>query len=368
LEAWLVGIGTVLVAATLLPFIRGQSWWIRIFDFPRMQIAAAMLLVLLAHVLTVDASPWGQLLRAALIAGLALQVGHMLPYTRLARSQVEDSRRADPDNSVRLLFANVLQSNRDAAALLAVVRKADPDVVLALEADRWWCEQLAELSRSHPFTVLRPQDNTYGMLLYSRLALIEPVVSHLVQDDVPSIHTGLRLPSGRLIKLHCLHPRPPAPTESDSSVPRDAELLIVGRAVREDPGPTVVMGDMNDVAWSHTSQLFRDISGLLDPRVGRGFFNTFNAKHALIRFPLDHFFHSNDFRLVEFCRMPYIGSDHFPVYIHLSHEPDAVREQAEPAADAEEGREAEEKIAQAPAAGTSRPAEPVLQSRSSAAG
>ena len=308
-----------------------------------------MLLVLLVHVWTVDAGAWGQALRLALAACLALQVANMLPYTPLARRQVQDSDQPDPENGVRLLFANVLQDNRNAAALLAVVRDADPDVILALEADRWWSEQLSELSHTHPFTVLRPQDNTYGMLLFSRLALIEPRVSHLVQDDVPSIHTSIRLPSGRTIKLHCLHPRPPSPTESDSSVPRDAELLVVGRAVRDDPGPVIVMGDMNDVAWSHTSRLFRDISGLLDPRVGRGFFNTFNAKHVLVRFPLDHFFHSNDFRLVEFRRMAHIGSDHFPVFIHLSHEPESTQEQPEPTADADEGQEAREKIARADA-------------------
>jgi endonuclease/exonuclease/phosphatase (EEP) superfamily protein YafD len=343
----LAAVGTVLVAATLLPLTRLQRWWVRIFDFPRLQIAAALLVVVLAHLVAADAGPWEQGLRAAMLACLALQVKHMQPYTRLARRQVHDSVKPDPRNGIRLLFANVLQTNRDAAALLAVVRDVDPDVILALEADGWWNEQLAVLAGTHPFTVLRPQDNTYGMLLFSRLPLIDPEVSFLVQDDVPSIHGTLRLPSGREVRLHCLHPRPPSPTESDSSVERDAELLIVGRVVRDDPRPVIVMGDMNDVAWSHTSTLFRDISGLLDPRVGRGFFNTFNAKHPLIRFPLDHFFHSNDFRLVEFRRLAHIGSDHFPVCIHLSHEPQAQAEQPEPAADADEAREASEKLGEA---------------------
>lgn len=347
LENVLAAIATVLVAATLLPLARRQAWWVRIFDFPRLQIAAALLLVLVGHLLAVEAGPWGLALRVALAACLALQAMHMLPYTPLVRRQVRDSRNPDPRNGIRLLFANVLQSNRDAAALLAVVRDVDPDVILALEADAWWNEQLAVLADTHPFTVLRPQDNTYGMLLFSRIELVDAKVSFLVQDDVPSIHATLHLRSGRAIALHCLHPRPPSPTESDSSVVRDAELLIVGRAVRQDPRPVIVMGDMNDVAWSHTSTLFRDISGLLDPRVGRGFFNTFNAKHRLVRFPLDHFFHSNDFCLVEFRRLPHVGSDHFPVYIHLSHEPQAQAEQPEPTPDADEASEAREKLAEA---------------------
>jgi endonuclease/exonuclease/phosphatase (EEP) superfamily protein YafD len=184
------------------------------------------------------------------------------------------------------------------------------------------------------------------MLLFSRLDLVEPRVRFLVQDDVPSIHAGVRLPSGRLFALHCLHPRPPAPQESDSSTQRDAELLIVGKQIKANPGPVIVMGDLNDVAWSHTSHLFQKISGLLDPRVGRGFYNTFDARHRLVRFPLDHFFHSNDFRLVAFRRLEPFGSDHFPVFIHLSHEPPAKQEQAQEEPDAAERHEAEEKVAQ----------------------
>jgi len=182
------------------------------------------------------------------------------------------------------------------------------------------------------------------MLLYSRLELIDPKVKFLLQDDIPSIHGRLKLRSGKELELRCLHPRPPFPTEDESSTNRDAEILIVGKENKEKPAPFVVMGDLNDVAWSRTNYLFQDISGLLDPRIGRGFYHTFHASYPFLRFPLDHFFHSNHFRLVDFRRLGYFGSDHFPVYIKLSYETDAIHEQEELQADQSQKEEAHEKV------------------------
>lgn len=345
LQAALLIVGGLMVAATLLPLVRADAWWIRVFDFPRLQISCVLLVVAAAQAAFGGHGTGDLLFLGALLVCLGIQGWRMYPYTRLAGKQVQQSTEgARSRATLRLLFANVLQSNHQAERLLAIVREADPDVVLALETDDWWQRQLDELARTHPYALRQPQDNTYGMLLYSRLALVDPKVAFLVEDDVPSMHMRVRLPCGAEVQLHCLHPRPPSPTENERSTERDAELLVVGREIARNPGPVVVLGDMNDVAWSRTSDLFQKVSGLLDPRVGRGFFNTFNAKHRLIRFPLDHFFHSNDFRLVAFRRLGFFGSDHFPVFIELSLEPQAERSQPEPQADAVEQQEAQEKI------------------------
>jgi endonuclease/exonuclease/phosphatase (EEP) superfamily protein YafD len=237
--------------------------------------------------------------------------------------------------------------NHNAARLKQIIREVDPDIILTLETDQWWKDQLQELEQTYPFTVLQPQDNTYGMLLYSRLEFINPEVKFLIQNDVPSMHTRIKLPSGQEIALHCVHPKPPFPTEDESSTERDAELLIIGREIKKKHIPVIVMGDLNDVGWSRTSDLFQNISGLLDPRIGRGFYNTFHAKYPFLRFPLDHFFHSNHFRMVNFKRLEYFGSDHFPVFITLSYEPEAKSQQEELHANGSEQKEAKEKIEEA---------------------
>lgn len=343
-----MAIGFLMIAATVLPLLRKDAWWVRVFDFPRLQITAIIAATLVAYL----AFKWEptlaeNLFLVSLSLSLIYQSFMMYPYTPLSGKQVQQSINTRDDSSFGLLFANVLMDNRNVAKLKEIISEADPDIILTIETDDWWKEQLQGLEQTHPHTIQQPQGNTYGMIFYSRLELLNAEVKFLIQDDVPSIHARVRLRSGKEVELRCLHPRPPFPTEDDKSTERDAELLIIGKETRKLTAPVVVLGDLNDVAWSRTNYLFQDISGLLDPRIGRGFYHTFHAKYPFLRFPLDHFFHSNHFRLVEFRRLAYFGSDHFPVYIKLSYEPSAESQQEELQADESEHEEAREKIKKA---------------------
>ena len=301
----------------------------RMWDFPRVQIpvlsaASTAGFVRLSR---------NRTLQQAMVAGSLAVVGYQLyrigTYTPLVRPTVRRATKDDPDNRIRLLITNVLMSNERYDLLLRRIRETDPDVILALEVDGKWLDALDGIEERYPHVVRSPLDNFYGLVLYSRLELVDPRIEFVVQDDIPSVHTGVRLRSGQEIQLHGIHPRPPEPIRDEPSSPRDAELVIVGRAIGKNKGeiPTIVAGDLNDVAWSTTSELFVRLSGLLDPRAGRGFYNSYNAHNPLFRWPLDHVFHSIHFELVNLRRLKAIGSDHFPILIELQYNSEAVKEQ-----------------------------------------
>lgn len=300
--------------------IRRDEWWFRGADFPRLQILFVGL-VALAGLLFINAE-WTsvrELLLLGVIAAVAYQLKMVLPYTPVWKKQVLHVRQdqLNVEQQISLLVANVLTPNHKYHLLLEQINRLQPDVVLTLETDQVWQEALKPIEADYPYRVAVPQDNLYGMHLYSRLPLADTEVKFILSDETPSIHATIRLRSGLSVQLYCLHPKPPSPTEAKDSTLRDAELLIVGDQIKDIDESCIVMGDLNDVAWSRTTRLFQRISGLLDPRVGRYFMNTFHADYPLLRWSLDHIFHSTDFGLVEMKRLPHIGSDHFPIYVVL---------------------------------------------------
>lgn len=344
LKGLTIVLAAIAVLATAMSFLRRPEWWIRAFDFPRLQLAALGVLALILYAFVPQYEPYDVALIVLTALAVAWQCWRILPYTPLYKKQVLDARRASEDDTISVVVANVLTPNRQAERLLEILRQANPDVIMTVETDRWWQEQLAPLEQDYPFNLKCPLDNLYGMHLYSRLQLENAEIRFLVEDDIPSMHARVRMRNGHWLELHCVHPTPPSPTENDTSVERDAELLVVGRDLPQDNPSVIVAGDLNDVAWSRTTNLFQKISCLLDPRIGRGLMSTFHAKYWFLRWPLDHLFHSDDFTLVSMRRLPKFGSDHFPIHVVLHHEPPAEAEQEAPVADAEDRDVAESLI------------------------
>ena len=311
-----------LALATIAPSFNLRHWTIRAPEFPRIQyavLAGILLLVLLVSRQFLGApSAWWSVF---LVPTLCFQLYRIWPFTPLHAVEVAQARDEHTNGRkarVSVLSSNVLMENREAHRLIELVHSTRPDILITLETDTWWQEQLDAALTDWPHRVACPQDNLYGMHLYSQLPLASVHVNYRVQESIPSITATLDIgPNKQTIQLIAAHPRPPAPGENTRSTERDVELLLIADEIATLDLPVIMAGDLNDTAWSRTTRLFLQVSGLLDPRIGRSPVNTFHADYRLLRWPLDHVFVSPHFRLVRFQRMSHIGSDHFPVFAEL---------------------------------------------------
>ncbi len=335
----------VLLLATFLPLIKKEYWAFRVFDYPRMQKLALIVLALIGWYFSyIQPDHYFPIsICALLLIGLVYLITVVWPFTPLSKTMIDRVKGSD-HKSLNLLVCNVYQDNEKYARLLELIEKNNPDIVFLLETDELWKQGVSALTTNYPYSIQIPKDNTYGMLFFSRLPLHNSQTRYLIDPEIPSIATEIDF-EGQRIQIFGLHPTPPVPQENKTSTDRDAEILLIGKEVKGHSGPCLVIGDLNDVAWSYTTNLFLKLSGMLDPRRGRGIYSTFNANHLLLRWPLDHIFVSTHFRLSHMKVERHVGSDHFPISIGLVLSAPDNEEQLE--ADAKDKKVAEKKISSA---------------------
>lgn len=304
----------LLALITLLPLSKIPHGLVRGPAFGRQQWA--LLGAVLCAICLLTAAWWLAALAALLAAINLAYIAKFTPLWPLQSQSADAALRADTSRHLSILTSNVKQSNRAYTRLLDLTRDQDPDILITVETDAKWLAALAPLHATYPHRHEIPHDTGYGMAIFSRLPLSDITPRELVTKGVPSIRATVTLRHGADITLIVIHPEPPIAGHDTKG--RDSEIALIGIEARDTPLPTIVTGDLNDVAWSTTTRRFQRLSGLLDPRVGRGFFNTFHAHIPPLRWPLDHLFHDADFRLLAMRRLPDIGSDHFPIRFDLA--------------------------------------------------
>jgi len=255
-----------------------------------------------------------------LIGGVVIQGTYLINYTGLVASQVPQASLAyAPEDQISLLMANVQMKNRNAEPILSLVSEKHPDFLVLMEVDAWWIDQLNEIEKTYPYKKELPNQVAYGMALYSKYPFQNLEVNRLNNEKVPSFETTIRLANGRSIVLNTLHPVPPKDFKKfpDNEGENEVALLKAGESVEESNLPNIIAGDLNDVVWGYTDLLTGTDNLLFDVRVGRGFYNSFDANTWWMRWPIDHIFVTKEFSLQRLEKLPKIGSDHYPIYVEL---------------------------------------------------
>ena len=334
-------LGVALIGVSLLSAIESSQWWVRIWDFPRLQIFVASLFT--AVLIAFLDKRWRLWFVTALVVAGGWQLYRIYPYTKLVRQEVVFSESIDIPKAdcFSVLSLNVLQTNRDYARTLAMVRSIDPDILLLLETDKAWQQAMEPVLSGYASRLDRPLDNTYGLLFVTRLPMSDSRIEDIAEAETPSV--SAELVAGSRFRLIGLHPRPPHPGQDTEE--RDAEIAIAARRAGETSLPVLAIGDFNDVAWSDTSQLFKRIGGYLDPRIGRGTFATFPASYPWLAWPLDHVYITPEFVVRSMRVLADVGSDHRPIFTELCLSPRKARaNNAAPDKATEDDREETEEV------------------------
>jgi endonuclease/exonuclease/phosphatase (EEP) superfamily protein YafD len=315
----LIIISLLLLSTVVLSLIRDDYWVFRALEYPRLQ---KLILILLCIGCWFIYLPFETTLEKSIVAALSVSAVYLIykiwPYSLMAKKEMMRVPAEQVEDRLKIFAANVLQTNTQYSRLLEQIEATNPDIILLLETNQAWVDAMNTLKKKYAYNLIAPFENTYGITFYSRLPLENPKIKYLVKNDLPSVDTIVILPSGKKVQLYGVHPEPPAPDESLTTTAKDKELMKIALKAKACKLPCIVFGDLNDVAWSHTTELFRKTSNMLDPRRGRGFFNTFSAHHWFIRFPLDYVFCSKQFGLIDMRRMPKNGSDHYAMFIQLA--------------------------------------------------
>ncbi len=319
---FIIVMSVMVIVVSLLSLIYDVSYWYsKVLDFPRQQyLLMGVICLLLLIWFNKTWKPASILLILGLISSIGIHSVRILPYV-IGEKTVPDANleTVAEENIVSIMIANVLISNKKVDDFLKIVNKTAPDLLLVMEVNDWWMTELNALTKQYPYIMKYPADNAYGMTLYSKLPLENNEIKFLSKPDVPSFHALVTLPSGKSFRFHGVHPVAPVPSEKypDNEGEKEVALIKVGKLVSEESVPSVVAGDFNDVSWSYSSRLFGKNGNLKNVRIGRGLYNSFDAHSYIMRWPLDHFFVSNDFSLLELERLPGFGSDHFPLFVKL---------------------------------------------------
>lgn len=315
-------IAVIIAICTIFSVFRNtENRYLKMVDFPRIQFFLASLISIIVFWIANKKWKWYDfMLMIGLFLGLFINSYYLINYTSIVPVEVPWANAStSSDDTFSLLISNVKMSNKNAQPLIDLIDKNEPDLVLAMEVNNWWGEQLKVLDKTYPYSQQTLNEVAYGMTLYSKFPLKDVEVNYLNNDKVPSFISTISLLNGSTFTFYSVHPVPPTHFKDlpDNEGQQESALKKLGRMIEDRKFPILVAGDLNDVVWSHIDELTGTENILYDVRVGRGLFNSYNAENFLMRWPLDHVFVTEEFKLKKLVRLPNIDSDHYPIFVEL---------------------------------------------------
>ncbi|MHB1295173.1 MAG: endonuclease/exonuclease/phosphatase family protein [Anaerolineae bacterium] len=211
------------------------------------------------------------------------------------------------------------------AALAAVIRRANADVVALQEVSHTAAEQLPLLLAGlYPYQALHPnEEGPVGQGLLSRHPILED--SYWRNDGLKRFLGHQRCVIdylGTPLTVYNVHAVPPFMFRQPFTLfPHAADVQRVLDRLEHEHGPLLLLGDLN---MTDSSEMYHRLAARLTDAfrqagsVTLGLTYPADARFAPPVVRLDHIFHDGAFRAIRVRTLPSSGSDHRPVWAELA--------------------------------------------------
>ena len=211
---------------------------------------------------------------------------------------------------IKVILANVLDSNDDPAPLLSLIETERPDLVFLLEISPRWASDLPVLGESFTHSVVEPRDGRFGIAMYSMLPVTAAATVDSSPLGFPTIVATLEV-GGQSLQVVGTHPMVPVGSQNYDA--RNMQLDAVARLLQKTGGPRLLVGDLNATIWDRQYGSLENRTWLRNVRQGFGLLPTWPTFMPPAMIPIDHMLVSDEIGVKDVRTGPPIGSDHLPL-------------------------------------------------------
>jgi len=307
----IIAIGVLYIFLVVSTSFRSNQWFISGWKKSPHLLVIMGLPILLAQFFLIDNVIIKIVACVIVLAAIIQQLMIIWPYLPLSKDK--NLSLAINHNKLTVASCNVLMHNSNYQQLVKDCIQLNADILFLTETNERWVEAFEEMAGTHPHKFRHPNEDTYGLMLLSKLPFEIDEVHYDPICNTPNISATIPISNEQNIRFYGIHPKPPL-----DDVRYRAQNLFFNELqdkIASESLPTIVTGDFNTCPWHPKLKKLLDSTKLKDPRKNRGLVNTFPQKFPLM--PLDHIYFTNQFIHSKLLCTKLTGSDHLGLYLDL---------------------------------------------------
>ena len=217
-------------------------------------------------------------------------------------------------HQIKIAQINLCAQNKHTSSTVNYLKSKSFHILSFVEMTPTWLSALEEISLDYPYKINEPQDDCFGVALWSKKPIKDHRIVAYVSTSAPSIEATLVV-NNQLVTVLVTHTLPPKSALLSNC--RDEQLARIGERKELFHRDIILLGDLNNTPWSHSYKKLIQSLDLFDGRQGFGVCASWPTVATPLLIPIDHCLVSKRIKVEDFRLGPRVGSDHYPLEIVL---------------------------------------------------